>query len=341
MTPTPTSGAFLGTDVLRHVTPYTVNTMTLTAKSTVTDVDFGALFEKYGDGIRDASDELEQPGDAKTSAEAPRVVFIVQRGRGGEVVQAGCVRKKNGRVKRYSPNVFENQATLVVRMPSGTHTNVKLFRNGHVQMTGSRSEKEGRMAAELVVSMAASSRVASTVSTSASSRAPAPRPAAEGAAEFAVGPVNVCLMNSDFRILGGHVDRQALYEVATDVMGVQSSFQPAIYPAVKCFYMWRPETGDGSNRCLPYPRPGLAGPDRGMGPDLRPTAADCDGVCPLHSAGGSGRGCDGKGCCKRVTILIFHTGATIVTGGVSENQIRACHEWVASLCAAHGRKFFL
>jgi TATA-box binding protein (TBP) (component of TFIID and TFIIIB) len=315
----------LGADALSHVTPYTVNTMTLTAKSTVTDVDFGALFDKYGDSVREASDDLEQPGGATASAEVPRVVFIVQRGRGGEVVQAGCVRKKNGRVKRYSPNVFENQATLVVRMPSGTHTNVKLFRNGHVQMTGSRSEKEGRMAAELVVSMAASARSG------------APRPA--GAA--VVGPVNVCLMNSDFRIIGGHVDRQALYEVATDVMGVQSSFQPAIYPAVKCFYMWRPETGDGSNRCLPYPRPGLAGPDRGMGPDLRPTAQDCDGVCPLHSAGGAGRGCDGKGCCKRVTILIFHTGATIVTGGVSENQIRACHEWVASLCAAHGRKFFL
>ena len=320
MSVTGSAGASTGTP---QVTPYTVNTMTLTAKSTATDIDFGAMFEKHRESIDRASAELERDDAPASSSGDPKVVFIVQRGRGGDVVQAGCVRKRNGRLKRYSANVFENQATLVVRMPSGTHTNVKLFRNGHVQMTGSRSEKEGRVAAELVVSMAA-----------AHSSCP-------GRHSAGVGPVNVCLMNSDFRITGGRVDRQALYEVATDVLGIQGSFQPAIYPAVKCFYMWRPETADGSNKCLPYPRPGLVGPDRGMHPDLRPTARDCNGVCPLHGAGGSGSGCDGKGCCKRVTILIFHTGATIVTGGVSEHQIRACHEWVSSLCALHGDKFFL
>lgn len=313
------------------VTPYTVNTMTLTAKSTATDIDFGALYDNYKCSIDDAAAEFELSGEkpqggdesrAAVETERPRVVFIVQRGRTGGVVQAGFVKKKNGRMKRYSPNVFENQATLVVRMPSGTHTNVKLFRNGHVQMTGSRSEEEGRVAAELVVSMAAAARPGS--------HNPSPE----------VGPVNVCLMNSDFRILGGSVDRQALYEVATDVLGVQSSFQPAIYPAVKCFFMWRPESRDGLNRCLPYPRAGRDGPDRGMSPDVRPTAPDCDGVCPLQKAGGTG-GCDGKGCCKRVTILIFHTGATIVTGGVSDHQIDACHKWVSGLCVAHGHKFFL
>jgi hypothetical protein len=326
-------------EATRHVTPYTVNTMTLTAKSTARDIDFGAMFDEHRNKIIEAADEFERPeggcvpgeqGDGRAplarapdGETGPRVVYIVQRGRGGGVVQAGRVVKKNGRTKRYSPNVFENQATLVVRMPSGTHTNVKLFRNGHVQMTGSRSEEEGRVAADLVVSMAAKYC------------------SGGGGSPAEVGRVNVCLMNSDFRILGGCVDRQALYEVATDVVGIQSSFQPAIYPAVKCFYMWRPKTADGSDKCLPYPRTGFPGPDRGTAPDERETAPCCDGVCPLQRANGAGGGCDGKGCCKRVTILIFHTGATIVTGGVSDHQIAACHEWVSDLCAVHGEKFFL
>lgn len=338
-----------------HVTAFSVNTMTLTARSSLHDIDFFRMFDIHGRDVQKAAEDFEftansvedDAGEGRRSrTPSHRVVFMILRDRGGGVVNAGFVRKANGKIKRYSPNVFENQATLVVRMRSGTHTNIKLFRNGHIQMTGSRSEEEGREAAELVVSMAADSSRSSSPSTietdenreleakSSSVGEPSSAPGAH------VGPMNVCLMNSDFRLTGGYVDRQAFYEVATVTFGVQSSFQPAIYPAVKCFFMWRPETADGSNSCLPSPRAGFKGPDRGTCPDKRPTAPGCDGVCPIQAAHGVG-GCDGKGCCKRVTILIFHTGAAIVTGGVTQTQIRACHAWVDSVCASHGEYFIL
>lgn len=262
---------------------------------------------------------------------------MVMRSRDRSVRRVGWVTKPNGRMKRYSQNVFENQATMVVRMPSGTHTNVKLFRNGHIQMTGARSELEGVEAARAVMRAVGGSwrrAAASDQQTRTSAPVCAPPP------PDIRGGMNVCLMNSDFRLIGGKVDRQKFYEVATATYGVQSSFQPAIYPAVKCFFMWRPETGDGTDACLPYPRAGNEG--RGTRPDTRPTAPDCDGVCPLERRGGHGsRGCDGKGCCKRVTVLIFHTGAAIVTGAVTEAQIRACHAWVSRACAEHGKEFII
>jgi hypothetical protein len=359
---------------MKHVTEYNINTMTLTARCTADVVELDAVFEANTEEIRRNAEGLEQiserdkpKGRAMSAFDAgcpphqpqsAQVVYMVMRSRDRSVRRVGWVTKPNGRMKRYSQNVFENQATMVVRMPSGTHTNVKLFRNGHIQMTGARSELDGVEAARAVMrAVGGAWRRAVHDKRSVPHGAAiddallaAPPGAATDGADVAApngaappdirGCMNVCLMNSDFRLLGGKVDRQKFYEVATATYGVQSSFQPAIYPAVKCFFMWRPETGDGTDACLPYPRAGVEG--RGTRPDSRPTAPDCDGVCPLERRGGSGsRGCDGKGCCKRVTVLIFHTGAAIVTGAVTEAQIQACHAWVSRACAEHGNEFLI
>lgn len=309
-------------------TPYVINTMTLTARSTARRIDLHRVFRENAERVGAAGG-----GDAGPQ-EAPAVVFMVHRGRGGSVETVGGVRKKNGRAKTYSTNVFDNQASFVVRMPDSSHCNVKLFCNGHIQMTGARSTSVGREAADTVLGLAAG-HCAVECDPPAECGASGPlRPSV-------VGGMNVCLINSHFRLLGGMLNRQAFYETASDTYGVQCSFQPCIYSAVKCMFMWRPETGDGSDVCLPYPRQGRPGPDRGTGPDPRPTARDCDGVCPLQKAGGRSPGCDGKGCCKKVTLLVFHTGSCIVTGAVSCAQISACHEWLSRVCRESGHRFFL
>lgn len=303
-------------------TPFTVNTMTLTGRSTAGGIDLQGVYTDHSGAVERNADAFEVPG-GRAGPREPLVVFMVHRTREGGVVRTGRVLKKNGKPKRYSPNVFENQATFVVRMPSGTHTNVKLFRNGQVQMTGARTEDEGLRAARAVVSLTRGRCKAAPG---------APPPDVDGG-------MNVCLMNCDFRLAGGPVDRQRFYHVVSDAYGVQCSFQPSIYPAVKCFFMWRPLTDSGDNACLPYPAAGAPGPDRGVAPDPRPTAPGCDGVCPLR--GSSGACCDGRGCCKRVTLLVFHSGAAIVTGAATLHQIDACHRWVDRVCRERGADFFL
>jgi hypothetical protein len=55
-----------------------------------------------------------------------------------------------------------------------------------------------------------------------------------------------------------------------------------------------------------------------------------DGIC---------RGeCDGKkpgACCKKITVFVFHTGAVIITGAVSVEQLNAAHVWITELTKTH------
>jgi hypothetical protein len=107
-------------------------------------------------------------------------------------------------------------------------------------------------------------------------------------------------MNADYNI-GHHINRQNLYEAVVGA-GLVCSYHPSIYPAVKTYYMWRlpRDAGhdDGGNREVP------------------------SGVCPAACGGLKG------GCCKKVTVLAFYTGAVIITGAVERAQIDAAFEWI-------------
>ena len=188
------------------------------------------------------------------------------------VVRRGSVLKTNGRQRRFIKKLFDNQATVVARVRERRgYVNIKLFRNGQLQMTGARSVGEGREAVSTV--LAAMGHDASLVH------------------DFAVR-----LMNSDFR-LGFRVDRDRLYSLITDEFGLRCSYNPSVYLAVKTFYMFN-EHGDGICR------------------------GDCDG----KRAGA---------CCKKITIFVFHTGAVIITGAVTTEQLDRAHAWITGLAKTH------
>ena len=299
-------------------TPFRVNTMTLTTMCTGVcsgkgriDIEgiFKSLLDSWGGGCA-ATEPAATTGSSKkakriaaksAAASAPaaaaaapeegevvaaRVVFMSLRGVDGGVRRVGRVTKANGRVRRFSSRMFHNQATVVVLMPDGTHTNVKVFRNGHVQMTGARSVENGRVAARAVLSLL-----------------PGP---AEGRD---VGDIRVCLMNTDFALQRGDggalsLDRQALYVRIIERYGVLCSFEPSIYQAVKSYFLWNPAR--------------------------RPE--EQTGVCP-RGAAASCHGASDVGCCKRLTVLVFHTGSCVITGCVTLEQVRASYAWIRDVVA--------
>eukprot|EP00873_Tetraselmis_striata_P033708 jgi/Tetstr1/453972/TSEL_040891.t1 len=256
--------AVADTDV--SLTPYNVNTMTLTAASGLSSIDLDRLKAET------AADMLKTRDPVR-----PFVSHLSYRD-GAHIRREGCVLKRNGRVRRYSPRMFDNQATVVVRMPyhGGYDLNIKVFRNGNLQMTGARSAEEGREAANLAL----------------------------GTVGGSVHRVRVQLMNCNFRI-SRRVNRHELHAVARDVYGMQSSFNPSIYPAVKIYYMYNSH-GDG--RC------------RGD--------QECSGSGP-------------DACCKRVTLLVFSgkvskpTSSAIITGAVTHDQIQAAYGWLRRAVQAH------
>lgn len=250
-----------------RVTDYFVNTMTLTAKSGLESVDLDRLKRETEEAVV----------GSRAEGDRPFVSHLSYRD-GEEIRRTGEVLKRNGKVRRYSRRMFDNQATVVVRMPysGGYDLNIKVFRNGNLQMTGARTAEHGKEAADVAL----------------------------GSMGGRVHDVRVRLMNCNFRV-SKRINREAMHIVARDVYGMQSSFNPSIYPAVKIYYMIN-DRPDG--RC--------------------PADPQCTGFGP-------------GACCKRVTLLVFSgkshktTSSAIITGAVSKEQIDAVHSWFSHVVKKH------
>lgn len=258
------------TEEVVTVTPYVVNTMTVTAHSGRSKIDLGKLAEEQAslvDGVSASAPE----------ALGPRISHFSYRN-GKDIVRVGRVLKRNGRERRYSSKLFDNQSTVVVSLPysGGYYINIKIFHNGNLQMTGARSVSEAVEAANVAL----------------------------GSAGGEVRDAAVHLMNSNF-VINRRVNREELHDVASNVYGVRSSFNPSVYPGVKIYFMYN-EHLDGRCRC----------------------ECECSGIRKVSS-------------CKRITLLVFSgkatvkTSAAIITGATCDEQIRAAHGWLAGLLKAH------
>jgi TATA-box binding protein (TBP) (component of TFIID and TFIIIB) len=114
---------------------------------------------------------------------------------------------------------FSNQLTVVLTVngvdgsDASSHvTNVKIFTNGAVQMTGVRSEAEGRRTLETVASLIRCKPCAPT--------------------KYAHQ-----LVNCDFK-LPFPIERTRLYELVVRRLGMCARFEPCIYPGVKIAYFY-------------------------------------------------------------------------------------------------------
>jgi TATA-box binding protein (TBP) (component of TFIID and TFIIIB) len=120
---------------------------------------------------------------------------------------------------------FFNQATLVIRNEisplNWKEINVKLFRNGGIQMTGVRSMEMSRKALQWLIRHLTETCTTSPV--------------------FATIPVvskeQIQLINTDFSI-GAKVRRDVLHRILSDTYKLNSSYESAIYQGVKTKYFY-------------------------------------------------------------------------------------------------------
>lgn len=127
---------------------------------------------------------------------------------------------------------FFNQATLVIRREVRPfiwkEINVKLFRNGGVQMTGIKSLEMGSDALHWLLSYLSESCSSKPI--------------------FESSPViqkeQVQLVNTDFSI-GAKVRRDVLHRILSDNYRLNSSYESAIYQGVKTKYFYNAQRPEG------------------------------------------------------------------------------------------------
>jgi TATA-box binding protein (TBP) (component of TFIID and TFIIIB) len=144
-----------------------------------------------------------------------------------KIVVGTCSRDELTKRKK-SKNIFFNQSTLVVRRQYGTaadgqpmfkEVNIKLFKNGGVQMTGIPSDT---FAQETLTWLAASLQKFS-----------------ESVLEGIPKPCkyNIQLINSDYQV-NGNINREKLHEILITEYNLFSSFESTIYQGCDTKYFY-------------------------------------------------------------------------------------------------------
>jgi len=207
--------------------PYKISTITATARLN-TCLNLDALFENIEIATGEHGVVFAEYGSKDVAT-----VFK------GYSKKMSVTHRKSEKKKR-----FDNQITMIYQYNDENATrfrvNCKLFKNGHVQMTGLKHTEQGRDVISIMVKqireMHKSARNIVTIED-----------------EDAISCIEylIRLINCDFRV-GFEVRRDQLHKVIGRQYHVISSFEPCIYPGCKIQYWFnmRNLQQDGKCRCM-------------------------------------------------------------------------------------------
>jgi TATA-box binding protein (TBP) (component of TFIID and TFIIIB) len=188
---------------------------------------------------------------------------------------------------------FQNQITFIVLIHPTKKVNIKLFKNGKIQMTGLKRQEDGIAGTQCVIEKLDQYKDQIT----SFSLSPGYDP------EQRIQNFQIVLINSDFNT-NFMIRRERLFEILKK-MGLWVSYEPDIYPGVNAKYYWNQSNQSGLK--------------------------DTKGVCQCgKTCDGSGNG-DGDGKCRKITIATFKSGAIIITGARHVQQTNDAYQFINSL----------
>lgn len=205
-------------------------------------------------------------------------------------------RKKKRKTVKKKRNKFYNQSTLLIRMADEHEINLKLFRNGGVQMTGLKYEEEGVKCITDIIIPILHELGESVID----------KQFINDGNKLCIDKYDIVMINSNYST-NFKIKREVLHNILNKEYGILASFEPCIYPGVNAKYYWNTERS-GEKKC---------------------------GVCECESkCVGKGRG-NGDGDCKKITISTFQSGSVIITGARNTKQIYDAYSFINDVFHNH------
>ena len=205
---------------------------------------------------------------------------------------------KKTTVKKTKRKKFYNQSTILILMKNGNKVNLKIFRNGGIQMTGLKEVEEGVTCInEYIIPMFNKMSLKNKV---------IDKNWTTGEHKLELRKYNIVLINSDYTI-NFEIRRDVLHHILNTRYGILASFEADIYPGVNAKYYWNEDNNMGEF----------------------PGVCQCTKKC---TGKGSGKG-DGE--CKKVTISTFRSGSVIITGARNKKQIYDSYEFINHVFQTH------
>ena len=182
---------------------------------------------------------------------------------------------------------FDNQVTIIHRNKQGK-VNMKVFRNGNIQVTGIKSLENGPKVIDTMINILRKIHDEKDENV------------VENVGDLKNIKFEIRLINTDYKV-GFPIKRENLHKVLMNEYGIVCNYEPCIYPGVKIQYFYNLDNPkhDGICKCV-------------------------DGKCH-DKKGGSGRG---NGQCKKITIAVFQSGCIIITGSQTKDQVDECYSFI-------------
>lgn len=271
-----------------HFTPYRVSTITCNAN--------------IGQGINLDLSMLFKNIEIKDSHEDNAFIWV-QHLKEDEDNYRGIYPKKKRKTKTESnggkKSRFDNQITAIYRYNSDYMPNIKIFKNGNIQVTGIKDVTHPRQIVENVISNII--RIYNNFDRDILLTG--------NIGDLHYDNFKIRMINTDFKIYQDselierfNIKRKELHNILiSSKYNNKSSFQPGIYQGVKLEYFWNSsnEAKDGICRC----------------------SKNCFGKNCGH----------GDGNCKKVTVAIFESGSILITGGITFEQVNDAYSYICKI----------
>lgn len=269
-----------------YFTPYRISTITCNADiGDNVNLDLSVLFENLK--------IVAHEGDATG-------VVWAQYLKENQDINKGVYPKKRRKSKKniVKKNRFDNQITIIYRFNELYIPNIKIFKNGNIQLTGIKGVEDTEKIASHIIH-----EINEIFETNK-----------KIIIDYVEGYVlnlkyqnfKIRMINTDFKIYSDP-EHQNKFEIRRKEIHKlfigqkyqnKCSFQPGIYQGVKLEYFWNMQNDAKDGICR----------------------------CPTHCYGkGTGRE---LGNCKKVTGALFESGSVLITGGITFEQVSETYAYI-------------
>jgi TATA-box binding protein (TBP) (component of TFIID and TFIIIB) len=201
-------------------------------------------------------------------------------------------------------NLFDNQVTTIFKMNENYLPNLKIFKNGNIQITGIKDKAVVEDIINLIIIQIKNIYEIDTNLTTSNIE------------DIKFNNFVIRMINTDFKSYLSPtmeskflIRRKILHKILiSDIYDNKCSFEPGRYHGVKLEYFWNSSKEKLDGIC----------------------------VCKKHCFGkGSGVG---ENNCKKITIAIFESGSVLITGGISFEQIDEAYKYITNIMNIHRKE---
>ena len=199
-------------------------------------------------------------------------------------------------------NRFDNQITVIYKFNQTYFPNIKIFKNGNIQLTGIKDFEHTKTIVNNIISEIKRIHEFDQGIILSSEEG-------DSVEKLLFRNFKVRMINTDFKIYEDiemqnrfSIKRRELHNILiSDIYNNKSSFQPGVYQGVKLEYYWNTNNIEKNGIC------------------------QCKSNCFGKQSG------IGDGNCKKVTIAIFESGSILITGGITFEQVTDAYNYICKI----------